>query len=98
MKYTLHVEITNNKAGRFHYTVKDENGTIISERRSNRVYVACTAHGIYYFGRLDLVGKGDHARHCRYAVEAGRQPDPVAYMDAADLSKMELYFSNTQTK
>jgi len=22
--------------------------------------VACTANGSYYFGRLDLIGKGDH--------------------------------------
>lgn len=42
------------------YTVTDENGKVISERTSKRDYVACTANGEYYFGRLDLIGKGEH--------------------------------------
>lgn len=66
MNYELKVSITNNKAGKFHYQVIDENGTIISERKSNREYVACTIDGSYYFGRLDLVGKGDHGRMVKH--------------------------------
>ena len=62
MNYELKVTTTNNKAGKFHYQVIDENGTIISERKSNREYVACTIKGAFYFGRLDLIGKGDHGR------------------------------------
>jgi len=62
MNYELKVSITNNKAGKFHYQVIDENGTIISERKSNREYVACTIDGGFYFGRLDLIGKGDNGR------------------------------------
>ena len=62
MKYTLKVTETKNKAGKFHYQVIDENGQLISERKSNRVYVACTRNGGFYFGRLDLVGRGDHGR------------------------------------
>lgn len=60
MKYTLFVKETANKAGRFTYTVRDENDQVISERKSNRVYVACTIYGGSYFGRLDLIGKGSH--------------------------------------
>ena len=40
----------------------DETGKVISERKSNRVYVAATTDGKYYFGRLDLIGKGDHGK------------------------------------
>jgi len=62
MEYTLSVKETGNKAARFHYVVTDENGQVISERKSNREYVACTANGNQYFGRLDLIGKGDHGK------------------------------------
>jgi hypothetical protein len=48
------------KNGKFHYQVTDQKGNVISERKSNRKYVACTASGSHYFGRLDLIGKGDH--------------------------------------
>jgi len=65
MNYELKVTTTNNKAGKFHYQVIDDNGTIISERKSNREYVACTIKGAFYFGRLDLIGKGDHGRYMR---------------------------------
>lgn len=50
------------KGKKFEYTVTDENGQIISKRSSTRDYVACTADGSFYFGRLDLIGKGDHGR------------------------------------
>jgi hypothetical protein len=69
MNYELKVTITNNKAGKFHYQVIDENGTIISERKSNREYVACTIKGSFYFGRLDLIGKGDHGRYMRDCIQ-----------------------------
>ena len=60
MNYELKVTETKNKAGKFHYQVIDENGTMISERKSNREYAACTAGSGYYFGRIDLIGKGEH--------------------------------------
>ena len=62
MKYTLKVTETGKKSGKYHYQVFDETGKLISERNSNREYVACTANGSYYFGRLDLIGKGDHGK------------------------------------
>lgn len=66
MNYKLTVTETGNKAGKYHYKVLDENGTLIFERKSNREYVACTISGKFYFGRLDLINKGDHARYTEY--------------------------------
>lgn len=73
MTYKLIVTETKNKAGKFHYTVVDETGNVISQRRSNREYVACTIYGSFYFGRLDLVGKGDHGTRLKY--ESGFRRD-----------------------
>lgn len=66
MTYTLNVKETGNKAGKFHYTITDEAGNIISERKSNREYAAATINGQYYFGRLDLIGKGDHGKTVKF--------------------------------
>lgn len=82
MEYTLEVTETKNKAGRFHYKVKDSNGQVISERKSNREYVACTIDGSNYFGRLDLVGKGDHGRQIKWCQENNREVTPIAYKKA----------------
>lgn len=95
MTYTLKVTETNNKAGKYHYQViNDETGAIVSERKSNREYVACTINGEFYFGRLDLIGKGDHGRRLKteskgkLIFENGRyvgqdgipvSPTPIAY-------------------
>jgi hypothetical protein len=70
MNYELKVSITNNKAGKFHYQVIDENGIIISERKSNREYVACTINGGFYFGRLDLIGKGENGRFIKDRIQS----------------------------
>lgn len=69
MTYTLNVKETGNKAARFHYTITDENGTIISERKSNREYVAATINGQFYFGRLDLIGKGEHGATLKWEAK-----------------------------
>lgn len=66
MNYELKVTETNNKSGKFHYQVIDENGNVISERKSNREYAACTTNSGYYFGRKDLVGKGEHGRAIKH--------------------------------
>jgi hypothetical protein len=60
--YKLIITETSNKAGKYLYQVVDQDGHIIKERRSNREYVACTVFDNFYFGRLDLIGKGDHGR------------------------------------
>ncbi len=54
MKYTL----TKTKDGKKNvYTVRDEAGNIVSQRKSMRDYVACTVDGSFYFGRPNLIGK-----------------------------------------
>lgn len=70
-KYILTKEA---KGKKFQYTVTDENGNVISTRMSTRDYVACTANGEYYFGRLDLIGKGDHGRRLNDANEILMNP------------------------
>jgi hypothetical protein len=70
----LKVELTGNKVTKYHYTVMSESGEIVSERRSNREYVACTENGEFYFGRLDLIGKGDHGRKIRNYQEQIKNP------------------------
>lgn len=44
------------------YQVIDETGKVVSQRLSTRKYVACTIDGSFYFGRLDLIGKGEHGQ------------------------------------
>lgn len=57
-KYTLRC---TPKGKKFLYEVKDEQGRLYAKRLSNRDnYVACTLHGEFFFGRIDLIGKGDH--------------------------------------
>lgn len=67
MNYEL--KQTQLKNGKFHYQVIDESGSVISERKSNREYVACTINGGTYWGRLDLVGKGDYKRVLDWNIE-----------------------------
>lgn len=78
--YTLNVKETGNKAAKFHYTVTDENGNIISERKSNREYVACTKNGSHYFGRLDLIGKGDHGKYLKMCSQTNTKTVEIAYL------------------
>ena len=54
------------KGDKFIYTVTDERNNVISTRTSKRDYVACTANGEFYFGRLDLIGKGNHGKEISY--------------------------------
>lgn len=74
MNYILKVTETNNKAGKFLYQIIDEAGKVLTERRSNREYVACTIDAFYFFGRVDLIGKGDHGRNLKYGYN-----QPIAY-------------------
>lgn len=57
MNYELKVTETKNKAGKFHYQVVDENGNIISERKSNNEYIYCTINGKYYSSKLGNIQK-----------------------------------------
>jgi hypothetical protein len=79
--YKLKVTETGRKGNKYHYQVIDELGNVISERRSDRVYAACTINGSHYFGRADLVGKGDHGRLVRWCVENNKPITQVAYLE-----------------
>ena len=76
-QYTLNKKETNNKAAKFHYTITDEEGNIVAERKSNLDYVAATANGKYFFGRYDLIGKGDHGKETKAIEKRGLTPSPV---------------------
>ena len=78
MTHTLIVKETGNKAAKFIYEVIDESGNVITTRKSNREYVACTVNGQYFFGRLDLIGKGDHGKQVSWCVKNGVEPPAIA--------------------
>ena len=69
MNYELKVTEINTKGAKFLYEVIDEVGNIISQRKSNREYVACTIKGSFYWGRLDLIGKGDYKKILDWAQQ-----------------------------
>lgn len=70
---TLNKVTTGSANGKYTYQVI-EDGKVIATRKSNRNYIACyvtmftTNNEIqfatpYFFSRMDLVGKGDSAKH-----------------------------------
>lgn len=63
------------KGKKYQYTVTDEKGNVISTRTSARDYVACTADGSFYFGRLDLIGKGDHGKRLSHMAAILANPE-----------------------
>ena len=63
------------KGDKFVYTVTDERNNVISTRTSKRDYVACTANGEFYFGRLDLIGKGSHGKDISYWTSVYNNPE-----------------------
>lgn len=81
MHYNLKVTETNNKAGKYLYEIQDASGNTLVTRRSNREYVAATIDGRFFFGRIDLIGKGDHGRTVKWAKENNREVSPLAYKD-----------------
>lgn len=79
------------KGQQFRYVVTDEAGKVVSKRTSKRGhYVACTAFGDFYFGRRDLIGKGEHGRQLNFIIakKALLESDPdKAYRDYCDAVK-----------
>jgi hypothetical protein len=71
------------KGKKYLYTVTDENGNVVSTRTSARDYVACTADGSFYFGRLDLIGKGDHGKRLSHIAEILANPEKAYKKSAA---------------
>lgn len=71
------------KGKKYEYQVIDaDSKAIVSKRTSAREYVACTADGSFYFGRLDLIGKGDHGKRLSHATEILANPERVALNNA----------------
>lgn len=98
--YTLNVKETGNKNAKYHYTVtNDQTGEVVTERKSNREYVACTINGQYFFGRLDLIGKGGHGQQVKEINEKGRflryerqGNDLVAIFDTNDKTQVPIAY------
>ena len=78
---TTHVLNMIKKGKKFQYQVVElSTGNIISKRESSREYVACTINGAFYFGRIDLIGKGDHGKSVAHAISQGKTPAPIAHL------------------
>ena len=69
------------KGKKYLYEVKDENGNVVSKRTSTRDYVACSVSGEFYFGRLDLVGKGDYGKRLAGAQKRANYSTSVYMAD-----------------
>lgn len=70
------VRLTKKQKGdKFVYTVIDEKNNVISTRTSKKDYVACTVNGEFYFGRIDLIGKGEHGRCLSYNTKIINNPE-----------------------
>lgn len=70
------VRLTKKQKGdKFIYTVIDEKNNVISTRTSKRDYVACTVNGEFYFGRIDLIGKGKHGDSFSYCTKIINNPE-----------------------
>ena len=79
-KYIL---VKKEKGKKFEYQVIDtESKAIVSKRTSARDYVSCVADGSYYFGRLDLIGKGDHGKQLSWVNKILSNPEK-AYKEMA---------------
>lgn len=71
------------KGKKYEYQVIDaDSKAIVSKRTSAREYVACTADGSFYFGRLDLIGKGDHGKQLSWVNKILSNPEK-AYKEMA---------------
>lgn len=79
-KYIL---VKKEKGKKFEYQViHAESKAIVSKRTSARDYVACVADGSYYFGRLDLIGKGDRGKQLSWVNKILSNPEK-AYKEMA---------------
>lgn len=73
------------KAKKLYQVICIETGEVVSTRQSDRDYVACSIFGDWYFGRRDLVGKGDHGKSLSLLAFAGAPVTTrcqVAYLES----------------
>lgn len=69
---------------KFQYYTIIEGGLEVVLRTSARDYVACTEGGSFFFGRLDLIGAGDHGKTVKRQLEAGITPAKILYLSELD--------------
>jgi len=71
LTHKLTVTKTGNKRGKYHYQVVEKaTDNVVSERHSNRQYMAATLDGGNYFGRLELAKKdAEFRRRNNYPAE-----------------------------
>lgn len=91
MNYTL--TATELKNGKTLYEIHDETGKTVAKRTSTRKYVACTVDGELFFGRRDLVGKGDHGKRLA-RLEDYRVNTPEKYAKIVADAIKEIRWSN----
>jgi len=91
LKVTTQSHPTNSsKPQKFIYTVLNQEGKEISTRKSFRKYVAATINGQFYFGRLDLIGKGDHGKQLKYCEKMGLATVPIAFITPEQTKVWEM--------
>lgn len=82
--HSLRKTETGRKQGKFLYEIIDPSGNVVSTRSSNRDYVAATICGMYFFGRIDLIGKGDHGRNLRFCEEVVSKKDDLKFREKVE--------------
>ena len=87
------------KGKKYEYQVIDaDSKAIVSKRTSAREYVACTADGSCYLGRLDLIGKGDHGKRLSHATEIlARIKESLTRYFSADRSEFPEGFRDIES-
>lgn len=97
---------TGKKSAKYLYSIVDENGNVLQTRSSNREYVAATICGTFFFGRLDLIGKGDHGKRMKWIVEdinylskkpADEKNQYANCTNGESIEKLKGYLKNFQT-
>lgn len=75
------------KGSKWKYQVMDEDGNVLASRISNREYVACSANGEFFFGRIDLVGKGFYSKTYDAAQKRANYTKEQYLADRTDFCK-----------
>lgn len=75
------------KGSKWNYQVVDENGNVLASRTSKREYVACSANGDFFFGRIDLVGKGFYSKSYDKAQKYANYTEEQYIADRVDFCK-----------
>lgn len=93
MKTNYTLKATELKNGKILYTVIDSDGNILAQRTSIRKYIACTIDGDYFFGRYDLIGKGDHGRRLA-SIDKHKNTSREAYDAELEAARRDIFATN----